>query len=274
MFTDVVEQLVSLHLQKGDTMSALITGEWCAFSASLQPLCISPTRGAFSEHSTISYPCMRMAWLGTSGRAPLLPAGAVLCNTVWSRLFVKSATSEFPDCNLRRYMRNNHFPRFGRPYEFNAHLYKSVGRAEESRDSVSIRQMFIRFESHQKIALCLQQRAGRCLWYLNAFDGDRFCKHTVDQSSAPYEVTPVRDPCSNVVCVLCPVTTWRLRHRLGWRCGCPGGRSRRASRWRRAWRRCRGLPRRCATGWTTARRRAARCRRASASAPRLTARRA
>ena len=30
MFTDVVEQLVSLHLQKGDTMSALITGEWCA----------------------------------------------------------------------------------------------------------------------------------------------------------------------------------------------------------------------------------------------------
>ena len=30
MFVDVVEQLVSLHLQKGDQMSALITGEWCA----------------------------------------------------------------------------------------------------------------------------------------------------------------------------------------------------------------------------------------------------
>ena len=35
------------------------------------------------------------------------------------------------------YMRNNHFPRWGRPFEFNAHLYKSVGRMEESRDSVS-----------------------------------------------------------------------------------------------------------------------------------------
>ena len=35
MFTDVVEQLVSLHLQKGDTMSALITGEWCVPVSSL-----------------------------------------------------------------------------------------------------------------------------------------------------------------------------------------------------------------------------------------------
>ena len=36
------------------------------------------------------------------------------------------------------YMRNNHFPRWGRPFEFNAHLYKSIGRLEESRDSVSL----------------------------------------------------------------------------------------------------------------------------------------
>ena len=35
MFVDVVEQLVSLHLQKGDQMSALITGEWCARLSSL-----------------------------------------------------------------------------------------------------------------------------------------------------------------------------------------------------------------------------------------------
>ena len=34
------------------------------------------------------------------------------------------------------YMRNNHFPRWGRPFEFNAHLYMRLNRLEEARDSV------------------------------------------------------------------------------------------------------------------------------------------
>ena len=43
MFTDVVEQLVSLHLQKGDTLSALITGEWYVLAASFDAVAIIRT---------------------------------------------------------------------------------------------------------------------------------------------------------------------------------------------------------------------------------------
>ena len=35
------------------------------------------------------------------------------------------------------YMRKNHFPGWARPFEFNAHLYDSIGRHEEARDGVS-----------------------------------------------------------------------------------------------------------------------------------------
>lgn len=35
------------------------------------------------------------------------------------------------------YMRPEHFPGWGRPYEFAAGLYQHLGRLEESRDSVS-----------------------------------------------------------------------------------------------------------------------------------------
>jgi hypothetical protein len=38
--------------------------------------------------------------------------------------------------NCDRYMRNDHFPAWGRPFEFNSLLYKSVDRLEESRDTV------------------------------------------------------------------------------------------------------------------------------------------
>lgn len=61
-FPDIVEQLVANHMQKDDTMSALITAEWM--------------------------------------------------------------------------MRKQHFPGWGRPFEYNARLYKHIGRAEEARDSV------------------------------------------------------------------------------------------------------------------------------------------
>lgn len=64
MFPDVAERLVQAHLDKGDTMSALITGEW--------------------------------------------------------------------------YMRNSHFPGWGRPFEFASQLMARVGRAEESRDVARI----------------------------------------------------------------------------------------------------------------------------------------
>ncbi|KAL4440277.1 hypothetical protein ABPG75_003278 [Micractinium tetrahymenae] len=64
MFPDVAERLVQAHLDKGDTMSALITSEW--------------------------------------------------------------------------YMRNSHFPGWGRPYEYASQLMARVGRAEESRDVARI----------------------------------------------------------------------------------------------------------------------------------------
>ncbi|KAL4422026.1 hypothetical protein ABPG77_005456 [Micractinium sp. CCAP 211/92] len=64
MFPDVAERLVQAHLDKGDTMSALITGEW--------------------------------------------------------------------------YMRNSHFPGWGRPFEFASQLMARVGRGEESRDVARI----------------------------------------------------------------------------------------------------------------------------------------
>ncbi len=38
MYPDVVERLVAAHLAKGDEMSALITGEWCA---RLSPDCVN-----------------------------------------------------------------------------------------------------------------------------------------------------------------------------------------------------------------------------------------
>lgn len=36
-----------------------------------------------------------------------------------------------------RYMRAGHFGGWGRPFEYNAQLYRSVNRPEEARDSVS-----------------------------------------------------------------------------------------------------------------------------------------
>ncbi len=90
-------------------------------------------------------------------------------------------------------MRNNHFPRFGRPYEFNAHLYKSVGRAEESRDSVSIRPTTFTFDEPRAVP----EASG---WALPVVpEPPRTATgsaNTVDQSSAPCAVAyPVRGAC-------------------------------------------------------------------------------
>ena len=40
-------------------------------------------------------------------------------------------------CLSCRYMRADHFGSWGRPFEYNAQLYRSLNRAEEARDSVS-----------------------------------------------------------------------------------------------------------------------------------------
>ena len=122
MFPDVAERLANAHLSKGDTMSALITGARPASQPARLP-CPLP------------FCCARR-----QGRAaPPGPAPAPLHNA--GLLSVCEALALPPPPAGEWYMRNSHFPGWGRPFEFNSQLLARVGRQEEARDVVSARRI-------------------------------------------------------------------------------------------------------------------------------------
>lgn len=145
MFPDVAERLALAHLAKGDQMSALITGGGCWLVLFFQP-------NRHASSCWIGQSCSSLAMRSITkllatfilrASLPLLPTplalGAAACAA--ARLPVVRPCGCSPNRPPHTgagewYMRNSHFPGWGRPYEFNSQLMARVGRAEEARDVV------------------------------------------------------------------------------------------------------------------------------------------
>lgn len=145
MFPDVAERLALAHLAKGDQMSALITGGGCwlvlfsqpstcaSFCWIGQPCCStamqSITKPSASSCAPRSHCCPR--------HSPSVPRSVLLHTRLLCAHAAAHPTAHPTHGAGEWYMRNSHFPGWGRPYEFNSQLMARVGRAEEARDVVS-----------------------------------------------------------------------------------------------------------------------------------------
>lgn len=139
----MAEALCRAHLDRGDSLSALITAEWCAYLLGSICACSSACSGYRQAKSVFvgaSAPSLHLA--ARPAKAPnthmgALHAGLTLC--IRQRVHSARHARSLNRTSLHawaRYMRGSHFPGWARPREFHVRLLESVGRHEEARDNV------------------------------------------------------------------------------------------------------------------------------------------